>query len=130
MEPPQLQVTEAYYRTCASAAGEEGGQADNLWAVGTVPTTARGQPAAISPSSRMAGLLRNVLTEVHWADSSSQAGEGRKEGRNHSAEKDLGRLSWKCHSLSSGVSPGSVLTVQQAALLLDMTGSFHGNPLG
>lgn len=87
MEPPQLQVTEAYYRTRASAAGEEGGQADIPWAVGTVPTAARGQPAGISPS----GARWPECSEMFSQNSTGQktwAKQGR-EGRKESALKSI-----------------------------------------
>lgn len=130
MEPPQLQVTEAYYRTRASAAGEEGGRADIPWAAGTVPTTARGQPAGIAPSG--AGWAQ--CAEMFSQDSAGQktrakpGREGRKEGRTHSAEKDLGRSSWEGHWLSSGVSPGSAFTVQQAAHSWNLQEACKGAP--
>lgn len=74
----------------------------------------------------MARVLRNVLTELHGAENSGQAGEGRKEGI--SAEKDLGRLSRKWHSLSSGVSAGGAFSVQQAACSWTLQEVCKGTP--
>lgn len=55
-------------------------------------------------------------------------GVGRKEGRSHGAEWDLGRSSGKCYSLSSGASPGGVLTLQGSACSWTRQGAFKGNP--
>lgn len=80
---PRLQVTEAYYRTPASAAGSR--RADRQpRGVGTVPPApGRGQPAGISLSP--GGQWMTLKGSQNWAGQrTSQAGEGRRGGRKKS----------------------------------------------
>lgn len=109
-EPPQLQVTEAYYRMCASAAGEEGGQMGRPWAVGTVPSSRPGSASLLWGG--MAGLgCPKVLSRNSDGQKTPAKLRGGEEGRSRGAERDLGRTVLK-------------------TLLLDMAGSFQRKPLG
>lgn len=76
----QLSVTEAYYRTRASAAGGQQGRRAEHTRGGQVPRHRRRVPARISGCEAGGGWLRHA-PRTRLGRELSRAGEGRKEGR-------------------------------------------------
>ena len=87
-QPPQLQVTEAYYRMCASAAGEEEGRwaGPGLWA--QCPLAGQGRPA--SCGVRWLGRPKTLSRNSDGQKTPAEP-RGGEEGRGRGAERDLGR---------------------------------------
>lgn len=106
----QLSVTEAYYRTRASAAGGQRGRRAGTTAGGSQP---------VSGCEAGGGWPRAPRTG--WA-----AEPGRKEGRKGGAAQDLGRTWERC---SLRLASPAALTVRPRRLLPVTAGRFQRTPL-